>query len=98
MQPKNIGIEITETVFSSDYEEINRILGELKQLGIYIAIDDFGTGYSSLQERELNVNGLKIDKYFIDALMNIHPSKAITSDIISIAKIRSGLHCRRRGA
>jgi sensor c-di-GMP phosphodiesterase-like protein len=56
-------------------------------LGIYIAIDDFGTGYSSLaRERELNVNGLKIDKYFIDALMNIHPSKAITSDIISIAK------------
>ena len=87
VQPKNIGIEITETVFSSDYEEINRILGELKQLGIYIAIDDFGTGYSSLaRERELNVNGLKIDKYFIDALMNIHPSKAITSDIISIAK------------
>jgi PAS domain S-box-containing protein len=84
--PKNIGIEITESVFSSDYEEINRILGELKQMGIHIAIDDFGTGYSSLaRERELNVNSLKIDKYFIDALLTIKPEKAITGDIISIA-------------
>ena len=83
--PKNIGIEITESVFSSDYEEINRILGELKQMGIHIAIDDFGTGYSSLaRERELNVNSLKIDKYFIDALLTIKPEKAITGILFQL--------------
>lgn len=83
---KNIGIEITESVFANDYQEINRIIGKLKDLGLSIAIDDFGTGYSSLsRERELNINCLKIDKYFINNLMIIDADKAITGDIISMA-------------
>lgn len=82
----NIGLEITESVFSSDYQEINRIIGELKDFGLRIAIDDFGTGYSSLsRERELNVNSLKIDKSFIDNLLTIDAEKDITGDIISMA-------------
>lgn len=86
VSPKNLGIEITESVFTSDYSEINCILGELREKGIIIAIDDFGTGYSSLaREHELNVDCLKIDKYFIDKLMEIDSEKAITADIISIA-------------
>ncbi len=53
-------------MFSSNYEDINKILGELRNSGIKIAIDDFGTGYSSLaREQELNVDCLKIDKYFM---------------------------------
>ena len=84
--PKDLGIEITESVFTSDYSEINCILGELREKGMIIAIDDFGTGYSSLaRERELNVDCLKIDKYFIDKLLEIQSDNAITADIISIA-------------
>ncbi len=84
--PGNITLEVTESVFASNYQAMNRILGELKGSGIHIAIDDFGTGYSSLErERELNVNNLKIDRSFIKALMFIKPEKAITSDIISIS-------------
>ncbi|HHV59518.1 MAG TPA: EAL domain-containing protein [Clostridiaceae bacterium] len=84
--PANICLEITESIFTSNYQEVNRILGELKSLGLRIAIDDFGTGYSSLaRERELNINCLKIDKYFIDKLLLIKPEDAITGDIISMA-------------
>ena len=55
-------------------------------MGIEVSIDDFGTGYSSLShERELNVNCLKIDKYFIDKLLKLKPEEAITGDIISMA-------------
>ena len=51
-----------------------------------IAIDDFGTGYSSFaREQELNVDCLKIDKYFIDKLLEVDSDKAITAEIISIA-------------
>lgn len=83
---QNIGLELTESVFSANYEEINSIIGKLKEAGIHTAIDDFGTGYSSIaKERELNVNCLKIDKYFIDELLEIQPEKTITSDIISMA-------------
>lgn len=86
VNPENIGLEITESVFASNYEEINRIIGGLKDSGIQIAIDDFGTGYSSLaRERELNVNCLKIDKSFIDKLMCLDAKNTITSDIISMA-------------
>jgi len=86
VNPENIGLEITESVFASNYEEINRIIGGLKDSGIQIAIDDFGTGYSSLaRERELNVNCLKIDKSFIDGLMCLDAKNTITSDIISMA-------------
>lgn len=84
--PKNVGLEITESVFASNHDEINRILGRLSDTGIHIAIDDFGIGYSSLaRERDLNVNCLKIDKSFIDRLMFLETDDAITSDIISMA-------------
>jgi PAS domain S-box-containing protein len=86
VHPENICIEITESVVASNYEEMNRILGELSDSKIHIAIDDFGTGYSSLaRERDLNVNCLKIDKSFINRLMYLKSEEAITSDIISMA-------------
>ncbi len=86
VNPNNIVLEITESVLAQDYEFINSIIGELKDAGFVIAIDDFGTGYSSLaREKELDVDCLKIDKFFIDRLLHDNPEKVITGDIISMA-------------
>jgi PAS domain S-box-containing protein len=86
VNPENICLEITESVFASDYEIINHIIHKLRDYGLRIAIDDFGTGYSSLARvEEMNVHCLKIDKYFIDMLLNAKLNKVITSDIISMA-------------
>lgn len=86
INPEDINLEITESMFTDNYQEINHILGELKNSGIHIAIDDFGTGYSSLaREQELNITCLKIDKYFIDKLVSLNEMEAITGDIISMA-------------
>lgn len=86
VNPSNIGLELTESIFTSNYEEINATLAKLKSCGMKIAIDDFGTGYSSLaRERELNANCLKIDKFFIDKLLFLSDEEAITGDIISMA-------------
>ena len=58
----------------------------IEDRGICITIDDFGTGYSSFaRERELNIDGLKIEKYFIDGLIVLNPERLITNDIISMA-------------
>ncbi|HPG19951.1 MAG TPA: EAL domain-containing protein, partial [Flexilinea sp.] len=85
VDPQNIQLEITESIFASNHEEINRTLSQAKTLGIKLAIDDFGKGYSSLaREQELNANCLKIDKYFIDKLMSLEDEETITGDIISI--------------
>jgi PAS domain S-box-containing protein len=86
IDPKNISIEITESVFTSDYEYINNLIGKLRDAGFCIAIDDFGTGYSSLaREKELNIDCVKIDKHFIDSLLCADLNKAITCDIISMS-------------
>lgn len=85
VNPANVILEITESIFASDYDEINWILGIVKDTGIKIAIDDFGTGYSSLsRERELNVNIIKIDKYFSDKLLVFKDKESIAGDIISM--------------
>lgn len=103
VNPTNVGLEITESIFFSDYEKVNTTLGKLKSAGLRILIDDFGTGYSSLsRERDLNVDCVKIDKSFIDKLMYIKPEKALTSDIISMAHklghyvIAEGVECEKQ--
>ena len=86
VNPANICIEITESIFVSSYQAVNQVLAQLKAIGMSIAIDDFGIEYSSLaRERELNINCLKIDKYFIDKLLLLKEEEAITADIISMA-------------
>lgn len=86
INPHDINLEITESIFADNFDYINSILKELREHGITISIDDFGTGYSSLaRERELNVNSLKIDKFFIEKLLMLEEEEAITGDIISMA-------------
>jgi len=86
VNPRHITIELTESIFSSKLDEVNKILEQLCAYGIKCAIDDFGTGYSSLSRvRELRASCLKIDKSFIDKLMYLESEEAITGDIISMA-------------
>ena len=86
IKPDSIEIEVTESVFAANYQEINRLLGILRDNGIKIAIDDFGTEYSSLsRERDLNIDSLKIDRSFMKGLLELDDHEAITGDIISMA-------------
>jgi PAS domain S-box-containing protein len=86
INPTNVELEITESIYENDYEHINEIITNLQRLGFAISIDDFGTGYSSIARGdELNVNSLKIDKSFMDKLLIVEHHKSIISDIISMA-------------
>ena len=85
VEPTHVILEITESVFTNNYDNLNRVFAQLQAKGIRIAIDDFGTGYSSLaRERELNVNCLKIDKFFTDKLLLSKPEETLSGDIISM--------------
>lgn len=67
IDPSLIGIEITESLFASDKEQIMELLNSFKKIGITLALDDFGTGYSSLSYLTfLPVNVVKIDKSLVD--------------------------------
>ncbi len=61
-----IEIELTETTTDVDFEELKRIVSELRKEGINVSVDDFGVGYSSLSLiRDIPWSVLKIDKCFL---------------------------------
>jgi predicted signal transduction protein with EAL and GGDEF domain len=64
--PKNLTLEVTESLAINDLERMKGILKSIKKLGVRIALDDFGTGYSSLNHiRELPFDVIKVDQSFI---------------------------------
>ena len=76
--PGSINLEITERSLINSDSARNRI-HELRNRGHQVAIDDFGTGYSSLSYLEtFELDSLKIDKTFVDAI----ETNAVTSNVI----------------
>jgi EAL domain-containing protein (putative c-di-GMP-specific phosphodiesterase class I) len=62
-------------------------LAEVRRLGVGIALDDFGTGYSSLAYlAKLPVGVLKIDRSFVEAMLNDPSVMTLVSTIISMAR------------
>ena len=86
INPKNLQLEITESVFTDDFDDIQAKLRPLRELGLTIALDDFGTGYSTLSRMgELLVDFIKIDKSFIDKILLEDEQKQIVQELISLS-------------
>ena len=69
INPRNLTLEVTESLAINDMERMKRILGDIKKLGVRIALDDFGTGYSSLNHiREIPIDVIKVDQSFVTDL------------------------------
>lgn len=66
INPKNLTLEVTESLAINDMNRMKKILADIKKLGVRVALDDFGTGYSSLNHiREMPIDVIKIDRCFI---------------------------------
>ncbi len=87
VSPKNLELEITESVVLENIDRAHKLLDELAGMGVSISIDDFGTGYSSLYYlKRLPIQTIKIDKSFIRDIHTDANDAAIVSAIISIAR------------
>lgn len=84
--PSELELEVTESVVQTDQQNLSTFRG-LKDLGVLLAIDDFGTGYSSFASlKHLAVDCLKIDKYFVDDMLDDHKSKVLIGSMIKMCR------------
>ncbi len=87
VNPKNIVLEITESFAINDMERVMKIIDGLKKLGPQIALDDFGTGYSSLNYiKQLPLDIIKVDKTFIDDIVDDDYAQAFVKLIVDLSK------------
>ena len=87
VESKDIELEITESILIEDFEDVVQKMLTLRDYGIHVSLDDFGTAFSSLAYlKVLPINALKIDKSFIDTIVQDSPSKVIVEAIISMAQ------------
>ena len=86
IDPKRLSLEITETVALEDLEYTIATIKELRTIGVSFSLDDFGTGYSSMSYlKRLPVSNLKIDKSFLDSVMEDTSDQKIIQAIICLA-------------
>ncbi len=66
LDPKLLRLEITESAYMDDSEQVIRIVEQLRQDGFIVEMDDFGSGYSSLNMlKDVPVDILKLDIRFL---------------------------------
>jgi diguanylate cyclase (GGDEF)-like protein len=84
--PGALELEITESTLAEHPEEVGRVLGRVRRLGVRIAIDDFGTGYSSMAVlQKLPVDLLKIDRAFIIHCADDPNAAALLKALLQVA-------------
>lgn len=82
-----IGVEITETAFSTMPDSIMETLQSLSDTGVFVMLDDYGTGYSNLSRlMRLPLDVVKLDKTLIDDVMNSQAARIILDNTIQMMK------------
>jgi diguanylate cyclase (GGDEF)-like protein len=85
--PRQIALEITETVLVNDTAAAATVLHALEELGVRLVLDDFGTGYSSLgYVKRFPLSFLKIDRSFVAELGKSRRDAAIVSAIAEMSR------------
>lgn len=87
LTPGDLEIEITESLFAGDVDEVISRLQPLRSAGLTVALDDFGTGFSSLSSLyRLPVDVLKIDRSFVVDLGQRASADAVARSVVALAR------------
>ena len=89
--------EVTESALMRDHESAIATMLALSELGVQLALDDFGTGYSSLKYlKELPIDGIKIDRSFVQDIGVDNSDETIIEAMLSMAN-SLGMYCVAEG-
>jgi EAL domain-containing protein (putative c-di-GMP-specific phosphodiesterase class I) len=87
IEPRQLVLEITESVLVKDADLIASKLEQLRKVGVRLALDDFGTGYSSLSYlRSLPLDILKIAMPFVEGITRGQRESSFVRMIIELAR------------
>lgn len=85
--PRNLTLEVTESLAINDMERMQGILNRIRALGVKIALDDFGTGYSSLNHiREIPFDMIKVDQSFVREVAEDAYSQSFVKMVAELAE------------
>jgi diguanylate cyclase (GGDEF)-like protein len=83
---ENLILELTERVIAEDLALVNENLALFSELGVRCAVDDFGIAYSSLSYlQKVDFDILKIDRSFVDGIVDDNDSLNLCHGILSMA-------------
>jgi polar amino acid transport system substrate-binding protein len=87
LAPDRLELEITEGVALHGEDATEKILRELKKIGVRLAIDDFGTGYSALSYlRRFPIDTIKVDQSFVRDAISDPSAAGITKAIVGVGR------------
>jgi EAL domain-containing protein (putative c-di-GMP-specific phosphodiesterase class I) len=86
VEPEALVLEITESLMLHTSAAGDGLINQLRDIGVQLVIDDFGTGFSALEYfKRFAVQGLKIDRSFIDGLGRSPADNAIVTATLAFA-------------
>ncbi len=84
---ESILLEITESAYTDNAEQIVNVVKSLRESGFFIEMDDFGTGFSSLNMiTTLPIDALKLDIQFIRTAFRDRKDTRLLETVIRLAQ------------
>lgn len=97
LEPRYLGIDITESSALKKTDDISDTVQTLKDMGVRIAIDDFGIAFSALSYlKTIRADIIKINPTYVQGIKKDRTDEAITRSIIALAKAM-GIHVIAEG-
>lgn len=87
LEHKNFKLEITESAYTENAEQVIQVVGGLRDKGFEVEMDDFGTGYSSLNMlSSMPIDALKMDSEFIRDIERNEKNQQLVALILDIGR------------
>ncbi|MBQ7076885.1 MAG: GGDEF domain-containing protein [Lachnospiraceae bacterium] len=88
LTPKNLTLEVTESLAINDISYMKKLLKSIREYGVRVALDDFGTGYSSLNHiHEMPIDIIKVDRCFVRDIGKDEYSQTFVKMVTELAKV-----------